>query len=307
MFVKVVSSFMKKRFAVVFLSLIILVIGAFFWFLKIDNKKTEDRLIESKKVKVAVSFYPLFEFVSQVGKDKVEVFNISFEGADPHSFEPSAKDIVKIKSSKLFIFNGAGLDPWAEKLAVQLKKEKVEVVNMAENLKDYLISDKDDNESYDPHFWLDPVIAKKEVEIIRDALIKIDPKNSSFYRENADYYIKKLSLLHQQFQKGLFSCEKRGILVSHAAFSYLAKRYNLTVFSIAGITPFDEPSARRIKQIIEFVKKEKIRYIFFDGLASSKKVKIIAKEAGLKILPLYPISALTKKDIKSGKNYISFI
>src|SRR3989344_4819300 len=109
-------------------------------------------------VKVATSFYPLAEFTKQVGGSQVAVVNITPAGAEPHDFEPTPKDVAELFSSKVFIFNGAGFDPWAEKLKPDLEQKGVTVINMSNYF----------NVIDDPHIWLDPVFAQKEVESIRD-------------------------------------------------------------------------------------------------------------------------------------------
>ncbi|MBI4359623.1 MAG: zinc ABC transporter substrate-binding protein [Candidatus Jacksonbacteria bacterium] len=255
-------------------------------------------------VKAAASFYPLAEFAKQVGADKIDVVNITPSGMEPHDFEPSPQDIAKIYSAKIFIFNGSGFDPWAEKIEEDLKKNRVAVVNMTRYF--HLLQDKAE-EGADPHIWLDPVMAQKEVEIIADNLKIKDPRNGLIYEENASRYIAKLSELDKKYQDGLADCATRDAVASHAAFGYLAKRYNINITSIAGISPEEEPSPKRIAEIAEIARLKNIKYIFFETLVSPKLAETLAREIGAETLVLNPIEGLTEAELEAGKNYISIM
>lgn len=259
-------------------------------------------------IKVATSFYPLAEFAKQVGQERMEIINIVPAGAEPHDFEPSPQDIVKIYSTKLFIYNGSGFDPWAKKIIPELEKRGIVVINMTQRF-DLLenIDREEEGGRYDPHIWLDPVLAKKEVEIIRDAIKSIDPAGSTTYNSNAQRYLAKLSELDKKYKTGLASCSIRDVVASHAAFGYLAKRYNLNVVSIASLSPEEEPSPRKIVEISKFARKNNINYIFFETLVSPKLAETIANEIGAKTLVFNPIEGLTQKELADGKNYLSIM
>lgn len=256
----------------------------------------------SDKLKVAASFYPLAHFAEQVGGDKVEVIKIIPGNADPHEYETTAKDMVKIQTSRVFIFNGAGLEPWAERILGDLKKKGVLILQMAEHFA--LLGDKR-NAKYDPHFWLDPLFAIKEVELIRDIFIKADPANGDYYRSNCKLYTGKLLLLNERYDKGLKSCKNRDIVVSHNAFGYLAGRYGFEVHSITGLSSEEEPSPRKMAEIIRIARAKNIKYVFTELLVSPKIAETIANEIGAKILIFSHVSGLTDNDIMAGKTYIS--
>jgi|SRR3989344_2609064 len=263
-------------------------------------------------IKVTTSFYPLAEFAKQVGGDRVEVVNITPAGSESHDFEPTPKDVAALFSSKVFIFNGAGFDPWAEKLKPDLEQKGVRTIDMSEYV-DLIASeekheDEENNEEaeeLDPHFWLDPVLAKKEVGVIRDAFVRVDPSNNSEYTNNAERYIEQLSTLDDKYKNGLASCEIRDAVASHAAFGYLAERYNINVISIAGISPEEEPSPKRMAEIAQLAKQKNIKHIFFETLVSPKLSETIAREIGAETLVFNPLEGLTNEEIATGEDYIS--
>jgi zinc transport system substrate-binding protein len=270
----------------------------------------------SEKLKVVASFYPLAHFAAQVGAEHVEVINIMPPGAEPHEFEPTPRDIKKIYDSMIFLFHGAGIDSWAERIHIDVKKKGILTLDMTEHFDFARIEKKRGHEAEfgyehyhhgenDPHIWLDPFLARKEVEIIRDVFIKADPLHEETYRENSDVYIKKLNVLNEKYKSGLKSCAKRDIIVTHDAFNYLTRRYNLKAHPITGISPEEEPSPRKMVELSKLVLKKNIKYIFFERLVSPKLAETIAHEVGAKTLILNPLGGLTKEDIREGKTYIS--
>lgn len=259
----------------------------------------------SNKPRVVASFYVLAELAREVGGDRVDVAGITPPGVEPHDYEPSSRQVRQVFAAKVFLFNGGGFDSWAQKLAPDAKNEGV----VTRDMSSYFPLRKargEDREGLDPHIWLDPVLAQKEVRIIRDALIKADPKNSAVYRKNAAAYMGKLAALNKAYRDGLTGCRTRKAVTSHAAFGYLARRYDLEVLPIS-ISPNAEPSPRRIGEISRLVKKEKIKYIFFEPLVSPKVARTIARETGAKTLVFNPIEGLTAKEAARGENYISLM
>jgi zinc transport system substrate-binding protein len=234
-------------------SLIVLFFVACF-FIALTSKNTD---LPNGKVKVSASFYPLAFFAKEVGGDLVEVSNLTPAGAEPHEYEPSIKDIEKIYKSQLFIYNGVGLDSWADKIAGNLNPKTTKTINMSSYFSLIKIENIDD-----PHFWIDPKNNIKQVEVIADALTDIDPKNKDIYKKRADALKTKLSNLDLSIREGLSKCLLREIVTAHDAFEYFAERYNLRIVAISGVSPDEEPSAKKMAEIVDLVKKTALNTCF---------------------------------------------
>lgn len=245
------------------------------------------------KLQVAASFYPLYDFAKQVGGDKVAVENATPAGVEPHDYEPSAKDLARLQQSDVFIYNGL-MEPWAEGFLQDYKGKVVKASDGVELL-----------DGNDPHFWLDPVLAQKTVDSIRDALSAADPENHAYYRDRAAQYNQKLSDLNNAFTAGLKNCDTSDVVVSHDAFSYVAQRYGFTIIPIAGISPEEEPSPARLAELTGVVKEKHIKYVLFETLVSPRLADTIAKETGGGTLVLDPLEGLSDDDQKQGKDYLS--
>ena len=263
--------------------------------------------LDEDKITVVTSFYPLQYFVEVVGGDLVTVHNFTPSGSEPHDFEPLPRDLVLLGSTDLFVYNGASFEPWIERWRSGEFPRPQKTLNMTSEIITLGVELMVDNNEPDPHFWLDPLIAQREIEIIRNALGEIDPLNLAFYTENAERVMQELLVLDKRFQEGLASCVHRDIVVSHEAFGYLSKRYGLNMTSIAGISPDEEPSAKELARIIDLVKGKKVKYIFFETTVSPKLAETIAREIGGGVLMLNPIENLTPDEVQSGEDYRSLM
>ncbi len=248
------------------------------------------------KIKVTASFYPLAFLAEQIGGNKVIVTNLTPPGAEPHDFEPGTRDIAQLANQDLILLNGGGLEGYVDKLKENIDSKKTILMLAGQpfmsNLKD-------------PHVWLDPVLYKKEAKVITETLIKIDPANSEFYKENAQKLSNIFDQLDLDFKNGLSNCKQKNIVTSHKAFGYLASRYGLNEIALAGLSPEQEPSSKTLVEVTTFAKTNKIKYIFFEELVSPSIAQTIAREVGAQTLVFNPLEGLTKEDVVAGKTYFT--
>ncbi|MBI5817123.1 MAG: zinc ABC transporter substrate-binding protein [Candidatus Yonathbacteria bacterium] len=289
---------MQKRVIIIITIIVSITIAAVFY----AQKKGEHQM---QKFSVTASFYVLGNFIENIGGDTVSVYVITPSGIEPHDYEPTPSDLIMVGRSKLFIYNGGGFDPWAEKLISSLNKGSVATLAINEHINDQVVIREKETNIPNPHYWLDPMFAIKEVEIIRDILIEKNPQEARTYQENARVYIEKLKNLDQEYEVGLRSCAIRDIIVSHDAFAYLGSQYTIHTIPIAGISPESEPSAKKIGEIAMVAREKGIRFVFFETAASPKLAETIAREVGIETLVLNPIETLTENELKTGEDYIA--
>ncbi len=258
----------------------------------------------SPQIHVVASFYPLYYFAKQIAGSRAEIINVTPAGAEPHDYEPSVGDIAQIEKSDLLILNGGGLEIWADKISSMLKKKKIVVVDAAGDLITQEI-EQEGTVVKDPHVWLDPVLAQKEVAKILQGLSTVDPVNKSLYEANTQQLTQKLQVLDQAFSAGLKNCQQKNIVTSHAAFGYVASRYNLKQVPISGISPDSEPTPKQLAGVAQFAKSHQVSYIFFETLVSPKLAQTLAQEVGAKTLVFDPLEGLTKEEENRGVDYFS--
>lgn len=263
---------------------------------------------ESTKLKVVASFYPMYDFAVKIGGDKAEVSDMVPAGTEPHDWEPSAADIKNLEEADLFVYSGAGMEHWANDVLQSLDNSKLVSVEASRGLTlraGHSHEEEHDHGQYDPHVWLSPVNAKKEMENIKDAYVKADPDNRDYYESNYKTYAAKFDELDQEYKDTLSALPNKDIVVSHEAFGYLCDAYGLNQMGIDGISPDSEPDPARMAEIIDFVKENNVKVIFFEDMVSPKVAETIASETGAKTEVLNPLEGLSDEELKNGEDYFS--
>lgn len=293
------------------------------------------------RLKVAASIYPVYEFARAVGGDRIDLVLLVPPGTEPHDWEPSVGDIRTLNAADLFLFSGAGFEHWVDQAVASLDNRDLVAIETSEGFtlldgagdSDDLggqddadgVGDHDDPDGagdsdghdgpddhdghdhgdLDPHVWLDPDGAAHAVDRIAAALSAADPGNATFYGANAAAYKADLAALDQEFSSGLAQCRRRVFFTTHAAFGYLAHRYDLEQRAIMGLSPDAEPTPRALKAVVEEAREHDVRHIFFESLVSDKVARVVADEIGASTLVLNPFEGLTPEQVAAGESYLS--
>lgn len=290
-----------------------------------NQTTTTNKESKTDKISVMTSFYPMYDFTKHVVGDLGEVEMLIPSGTEAHDYEPSAKDLKKIQDSDVFVYNNENMETWVPAIDSTLKEGKVSVIKATENL--VLLPSSDDGHDHhhhhdeekeehseeehghhhelDPHVWLAPNLAIKEVEEIRDQLVKAYPDKKEELDKNTEEYLKELSALDKKYETSFKDVKQPNFVTQHAAFGYLATEYGLNQVSIAGLSPDEEPSPARLAELKKYVKDNDIKYIYFESNANDAISKTLGKEAKIELLVLNTLEGLSEKDIKAGKDYVS--
>jgi len=261
----------------------------------IENSKNVSN--SSHKLVVISSILPIDEFVKKVGGEMIESSLIIPAGIEPHEFDPTINQIQTISSAEVLVYNGLGIENWLTKIDPPHKIDASNGLNAS-------YSDRR-NMTLDPHVWLDPMLAKKQVENIRNGLISIDPSNKDTYNSNAKSFLAELDELDRSIRSELESCKKKDFISFHNSFSYFAKRYGLTQHSISESGPEAEVTPARLAEVINVAKNLGINVIYTEELMDPRYAQVIAQEIpNGKVLILSPIEGLTKEEQNAGIGYI---
>ena len=256
----------------------------------------------TSKVKVVASFFPIYEFVKKVGGDKVDASVLIPVGAEPHDFDPTIQQIQNAQSAAMLVYNGAGIEAtWINKVNPKFAIDSSKGLNLLSK-KNHEI-----HVSTDPHIWLDPILVIHQVENIRDGLIKVDPKNAVYYKNNAQNFIGQLKTLDTAIRENLSSsnCTKRDFIAFHNAFIYFAKEYGLKQHSIQGLTPEGEILPQRLVEVVQLANKLGINVIYSEDLIDSRSAQAIADEIpNGKVMLLSPIEGIKSQEQQKGIGYL---
>ena len=157
---------------------------------------------------------------------------------------------------------------------------------------------------FDPHIWLDPILVKQQVNVIRDGLIEADPQNKEYYEENSRIYNNKMDALDMKIGSALSSCQKDTIVPYHNAFTYLGERYDIHIMALGGMAPDSEASAAEIAEFVDFVKDNDIKVIFSEELVDPRLAEVIADEANARVMLFSPLEALSPEEEGTNISYI---
>lgn len=421
----------KKR--KLFLTAVFVVVVLLIALMSFSLRTTEN----TGKMQVVATFYPLYFFATEIGKEKAEVSMLIPDNSDVHSWQPTISDIVKVEKAKIFIYNGAHLEPWVDDVLSAVKNRpvvvdtsagipialspdvqemldtakallsgtsavnistgnlpvlevnhtqyyhitlvknnsvytgafKINVDNDTENLfitvnqqanlalndnrtiepelalnednltaypplktvqiypvsknTTYTIEINTTSETvnlallslggheeehvhvYDPHIWVDPLLAKAQVENILTGFVSADPSNASYYAGNAKALQQKLDELHNAFTNGLKNKTKSDIVCSHEAFNYLGKRYGFKVHAALGITADKEPSPSDLAALADLIHSMNLHYVFVEPGYPDKYMQTIANETGAQILVLDAVHGRTGEH--AGMDYFQIM
>jgi len=297
----------KKIVSIIFL---ILVLGALVFIIATRNSKPAEKA-GSNKIKVVTTLFPLYDFTKNIGKEKVAVSLLLPPGVEAHSFEPKPSDLVKVNEADVFIYTGKFMEPWAEDIVKGITNKKLMIVDASQGTKMIPGVFHDDDEpagSLDPHIWLDFENAKIMVGNILHALEVKDSASMDSYKQNSDVYIKNLTDLDSSYRTALASCKGKEIVYGgHYAFGYLARRYALKYLAAQGFSPDAEPTARDLSMLVEQIRKDKIKYVFYEELTSPKIAETIANETNTKLLLLNAAHNVSKDQFVQGASFLDIM
>ena len=260
--------------------------------------------LRTDRIKISASFYPLYFLAQEIGGEYADAAQITPAGAEPHDYEPTAQDRARMEQSALLILNGAGLEAWEDAIRETHDPERTHIVIAGEGLASRRMSE-ESKTIVDPHLWLDPLLTKQMADKVLLGFIAVDPAREPYYRLRADALAARLDALDAEYRTGLAPCREKNIITAHAAFGYLAAEYGLVQAPIAGLSPDEEPSARRMAEITQFAKARGIRHVFFERFASPRIAETLAREIGAQTLALNPLEGMSREELAQGRNYFT--
>ena len=270
----------------------------------------------SDKLQVAASFYPMAEFARNVAGDKAEVFVLVPDGAEAHDWEPSPSDLSRLGKAQVFVYNGV-VEPWAKQALTALSERKILAVQTGLGLYERAGETHEEEHHHhdhgcahgkqDPHVWISPKKAIKQVERITPVLCEADAKNAKYYQDNSAKYVEQLKALDIQLANLAKNAPRKVFVTAHAAFGHLADDYGLKQLAVNGLSPHAEPTPADLQRLIKVVQEENVRYVFFETLTDPKLAKLVADETGAEISVLDPLEGLNEEGRKNKLDYLQIM
>lgn len=280
-----------------------------------DN--TADIPEDDGKLTVVTTVFPVYDWTRNVTGDICNVIYLDKSGADMHSFEPTASDIVLLAEADVFIHIGGVSDKWVDSAVESAKNDSLEVLSLMtvtgvleeETVEGMQIHDHSEmnTEEYDEHIWLSLKKAQTAVNAICETLCKADSENAETYRSNAAAYTDKLSELDGRYTSLMSSAKRNTILVADRfPFRYLTEDYGIEYFvAFPGCSAESEASFETMTFLIEKTKELSLPCILVIEKSDGKLADTISRETGVKVLTLGSCQSVTQADADKGLTYLS--
>jgi len=239
-----------------------------------------------EKLRVSTFSTILTEIAEQIGGDKVQVTGHVKVGIDPHDFEPKPTDLIIVAKADVILLSAKHMEGYVEKLK-ESTGTKGELVKVGDGFKSLKMEPNDDLERdvEDPHWWHSLANMGMAARGVRDAFIRARPNAAEAFRANAIDYLQRLDSLKKWAGSELAKLprDQRKLVTSHDAFQYFAKENGFKVYAIEGISSSDQPSSKKVAQIIATVKAQGVKSIFSENIENPKVLVAITRETGAKL------------------------
>lgn len=240
----------------------------------------------SGKIPVIASFGAMEILTKEIGGNLVDVTTMVPRGSEPHDFEPRTKDLIKIKNARLFVYNGMGMEHWADKVLSSAAHDNLIIVEASKGIRPIPIQSEEERAEhgdYDPHTWLGLSEAKEEARAIRDGLISASPDNKETFEENYAHFASEIDEIRSNARKSIAGARRKELVTGHAAFAYLARDLSLNQESVEDAFATGEPPARKLIELMEYCKARKVKTIFTEETMDPALARTLAEEAGAKV------------------------
>ena len=250
----------------------------------------------AQKFKAVTTFTVIADMAQNVAGDAAEVQSITKPGAEIHEYQPTPQDLMRAQGANLILWNGLNLELWFEKFFDNI--HDVPGVVVSTGVDPMSINEGPYNGKPNPHAWMSPTSALIYVDNIRDAFVKYDPENAETYKQNAEIYKAKIRATIDPIKEELSSLpeDRRWLVTSEGAFSYLARDFNLKELYLWPINADQQGTPQQVKHVIDAVRKYNIPVVFSESTISDAPAKQVARETGAKYGGVLYVDSLSEAD-----------
>jgi len=255
-----------------------------------------ENVAPERPLRVVTTFTVLQDIAQNVAGDKAIVESITKPGAEIHDYQPTPLDVVKAQDADLVLWNGFNLERWFEQFFQNV--EDVPSVTLTEGIEPMGIAEGPYTGKPNPHAWMSPSNALMYVENIRRALVEHDPKNAETYNRNAETYATKIKALDKPLRDRLSAIpeERRYLVTSEGAFSYLTRDYGMQEAYLWPINADEQGTPQQVRKVIDLVREKHIPVVFSESTISDRAAKQVAKETGARYGGMLYVDSLSAEN-----------
>jgi manganese/iron transport system substrate-binding protein len=235
-----------------------------------------------ERFKAITTFTVIADIAQNVAGDAAIVESITKPNAEIHNYQPTPRDILRAQDAQLILWNGLNLEQWFERFFNNISD--VPSVVVSEGVEPMGIAEGPYTGKPNPHAWMSPQAALIYVENIRKAFVEHDPENAEAYNRNAAAYSDKIKAEVEPIRQALAAIpeERRWLVSSEGAFSYLARDFGLKELYLWPINADQQGTPRQVRKVIDAVRANSIPTVFSESTISPDSAKQVARETGAK-------------------------
>ena len=258
---------------------------------------------QTEKPSVVTTIFPIYDFVRSVGGEKVDIKMLIKPGTEVHSYDPVPSEIKSIYDADLFLYIGGESEAWVDKILGDTKVTSYALIQSVD-----LLLEEHHNE-YDEHIWTSPENAKKMLDKILSELVKIDPENSDYYRQNHIDYVKKIDTAEQKTKAVVKESKTQFILVADKfPFKYFAQSYGIDYLAAAdGCAVGTDISLKTMTTLLNTIKEKDLKHVYYVEMSNKKIANALAEQTGVKLLELHSAHNVTLEDFENGVTYVDIM
>lgn len=251
------------------------------------------------RLKVVTTTLPLTDFTKAVAGDRAEVVYLLPTGVGPHDFQARPNDVQKLAEANLLVQNGLGLEAYLTDLIRNAGNPRLQVVDTSQGIQPISNqafegqsaaagADHAHEGEFNPHVWLDPTRAIRQVENIRDGLIAADPEGKSTYMANAAACIDRLKALDAEFAVALKPYAGKAFVTYHDFAPYFAQRYRLKAEFLVGV-PEENPSPQDVQRVMTAAKSSELKTLLTEPQAAGNPFEALSQDLKVQVSDFDPM------------------
>jgi manganese/iron transport system substrate-binding protein len=246
-----------------------------------------------EKFKAVTSFTIIADMAKNVAGDAAEVVSITKPGAEIHNYQPTPGDLIGAQDADLVLYNGLNLELWFEQFLGNLGD--IPSVVVSDGVEPMSIDDGPYSGKPNPHAWMSPTDALIYVENIRAAFVEYDPANAETYNANAAAYSEEIEATVAPIREAISAIpeERRWLVSSEGAFSYLARDFGLKEAFLWPINADQQGTPQQVRRVIDLVRENNIPAVFSESTISPDPAEQVARETGTKYGGVLYVDSLT--------------
>jgi len=257
----------------------------------------------AERFTIYTSMYPIYDFTKKIVGNHADIINLVGPGEEAHHYELKASQRAELEHADLIIINGYNMEHWVEDLPETITSKILVASDGIQTIQ----RERNGVMRTDAHLWLSLRNGKAMMENIKNKMVELDSANAATYERNYARYSILFDALDSQYVSAVSNFSSTTVVVSHAAFGYLANDYGLTQLSISGLDTDDESDPQTVAAIIDYINENNVKAVFYQETISATIANAIAEQTEAVVDILYTIESLSDEDVKAGEDFLSLM